>query len=428
MAVSRSAHQQEEPARPEPQSGARAGVRAGRPRLLVFSRIFPNTVQPTFGVFVRERMFRVGQQLPVVVVSPVAWFPGEGLIRRFIRPDYRPPVPYHEVQEGVDVYHPKFLCIPGVMKWTDGLFLALSTLPLMRRLQREPGFDIIDTHFVYPDGVAVWLLSKWLRRPYTITLRGTIDRISRTRLSRWLSARAMRAARRVFSVSDSLRQVAIGMGQSPEHVRVIPNGINLDYFGPEDQAACRRQLGLPEGARVMITVGTLNERKGFHRVIEQLPALLEAFPDLHYLCVGGGSPDGNDLERLQQQAQSLGVAAHVHFTGAVPPERLRYYYSAADLFVLATRFEGWANVFLEAGACGLPTVTTRVGGNAEVVNSDAVGRVVAFGDGDALRRAIAEALTVSWDRQAILEHARAQSWEERIPILLDEFTAIHKAH
>lgn len=424
MAVSQQAHRPELSAQDE----SPASSHGGRPRLLVYSRIFPNTVQPTFGVFVRERMFRVGVTLPVVVVSPVAWFPGEGLIRRFLKPDYRVPVPYHEVQDGVDVYHPRFLCIPGVMKWTDGVFLALSTLPLMRRLQREYDYDIIDTHFVYPDGVAVWLLSKWLKRPYTITLRGTIDRISRTRLSRWLSARAMSAARRVFSVSDSLRQVAIGMGQSPDHVRVVPNGINLDYFAPEDQTACRQELGLPQDARVMVTVGTLNERKGFHRVIEQMPALLDRFPNLHYLCVGGGSPDGNDLERLQQRAQQLGVAERVHFTGAVPPERLRYHYSAADLFVLATRFEGWANVFLEAGACGLPTVTTRVGGNAEVINSAELGRVVPFGDGEALQEAIAEALTISWDREVILRNAQAQSWDERIPILLDEFAAIHRAH
>ena len=398
-----------------------------RPRLVVFSRVFPNTTQPTFGVFVRERMFRVAEALPVVVVAPVAWFPGQGLIRRFLKPDFRPPVPYHEVQEGIDVYHPRFLCVPGILKWTDGFFLALGTLPLMRRLRRDFGFDIIDAHFVYPDGVAAWLLGRWLRRPYTITLRGTIFRISRNRLRRWLSARAMSAATRVFSVSESLRQVALGMNQPPEHVQVVPNGINLDYFYPEDRARCRDELGLPQDASVLITVGTLNERKGFHRVIEQIPGLLEAHPNLHYLCVGGGSPDGNDLERLQQQARDLGVADRVHFTGAVPPEALRTYYSAADVFVLATRFEGWANVFLEAAACGLPSVTTRVGGNAEVITSEELGLLVPFGDPDALRVAIDDALKREWNVDRIREHATSQSWEQRIPVLVDAFTGITHA-
>ena len=395
-------------------------------KLLVLSRVFPNAVQPTYGVFVRERMFRVAQHIPLVVVAPVAWFPGQGLIRRFWKPHFRPPIPHREVQDGIEVYHPRFLCIPGIMKWTDGPFLALSILPLVRRLQREQGITAIDSHFIYPDGVAAWLLGRWLKLPWTITLRGTLLRISRTRACRWLSERAMHGAARVFSVSGDLRRLALDMGIPAEQVQVMPNGINLDYFQPEDRVACRRELGAPLDAEVLITVGGLNERKGFHRVIEQLPALLERHPDLHYLCVGGGGPDGNELAWLQGLAEEKGVRHRVHFTGAIAPERLRFYYSAADLFVLATRFEGWANVFLEAAACGLPTVTTRVGGNAEVIHADWLGRLVELGDGDALRKAISEALQTQWDRAAIIAYARENRWEKRIPVLVEALQMAHR--
>ncbi len=394
-------------------------------KLLVLSRVFPNAVQPTYGLFVRERMFRVARHIPLVVVAPVAWFPGQGLIRRFWNPHYRPPVPYHEVQDGIDVYHPRFLCIPGIMKWTDGPLLALSLVRLVRRLQRDQGVTGIDAHFIYPDGVAAWLLGRWLGLTHTITLRGTILRISRTRLSRWMSARAMHAAARVFSVSGDLRRIALGMGINEDQVQVMPNGINLDYFYPEDRTACRRELGLPQDAPILITVGGLNERKGFHRVIEQLPALLQHTPNLHYLCVGGGGPDGNGQAWLEGLAQEQGVQDHVHFTGAVPPDRLRFYYSAADIFVLATRFEGWANVFLEAAACGLPTVTTRVGGNPEVIHSDWLGRLVELGDGDALRAAIEDALSTEWDHEAIQAYARDNRWEARIPVLVEALQTAH---
>ncbi|WP_024328381.1 glycosyltransferase [Thioalkalivibrio sp. ALR17-21] len=387
-------------------------------KLLVLSRVFPNAVQPTYGVFVRERMFRVAEHIPLVVVAPVAWFPGQGLIRRFWKPHFRPPIPRHEVQDGIDVYHPRFLCIPGIMKWTDAPFLALGILPLVRRLKREQGITAIDSHFIYPDGVAAWLLGRWLGLPWTITLRGTLLRISRTRACRWLALRAMHGAARVFSVSDDLRRLALEMGIPPHQVEVMPNGINLEHFRPEDREACRRALGLPQAAKIMITVGGLNERKGFHRVIEQMPALLQRHPDLHYLCVGGGGPDGNELAWLQGLAEEKGVSERVHFTGAVAPERLRDYYSAADLFVLATRFEGWANVFLEAAACGLPTVTTRVGGNAEVIHADWLGHLVELGDGDALRDAIADALEARWDHEAIIAYARENRWEMRIPALV----------
>ncbi|MFP4080344.1 MAG: glycosyltransferase [Ectothiorhodospira sp.] len=392
------------------------------PALVVFTHVFPNRAHPTYGIFVRERMFRVAGTLPVTVVAPVPWFPGQGILRRF-RPGYRPPVPYHEVQQGIEVYHPRFLSIPRYFKSLDGVFEALFCWPLLRRLQRQGRLDILDAHFVYPDGVAAWLLGRWLRVPHTITLRGTILRISRTRLRRWLTTRAMQKAARVFSVADSLRRTALSMGVPADHVQVVSNGINLELFQPEDRQSCRQRLGIPADARVLITVGTLNERKGFHRVIEQMPVLLESYPDLIYLAVGGENPDG-DRQRLQELAASLGVTDHVHFAGQQPPEVLRYYYSAADLFVLPTRFEGWANVFLEAAACGLPTVTTRVGGNAEVICSPTLGQLVPLGDGQALREAIAAALEGPWDHEAIVAHARANAWEERIPELLSAFDAL----
>ena len=89
-----------------------------QPRLVIFSTLFPNPGQPNAGVFVRERMFRVGQQIPILVVAPVAWFPGQSIIRRF-KPHFRPEAPYQEIQEGVTVYHPRFFSIPVFLNgWT----------------------------------------------------------------------------------------------------------------------------------------------------------------------------------------------------------------------------------------------------------------------------------------------------------------------
>ena len=132
------------------------------PRLVVFSTLFPHSGQPHAGVFIRERMFRVGRVLPIVVVAPVPWFPFQGVIRLF-RPHFRPPAPYHEVQQGYDVYHPRFFSIPGFFKAWDGLLMALGSFRLLLRLQRKQGFDIIDAHFAYPDGYAATLLGSWFK-------------------------------------------------------------------------------------------------------------------------------------------------------------------------------------------------------------------------------------------------------------------------
>jgi teichuronic acid biosynthesis glycosyltransferase TuaC len=114
----------------------------------------------------------------------------------------------------------------------------------------------------------------------------------------------------------------------------------------------------------------------------------------------------------------------VVFLGALSPEELKLPLSAAEVFVLATRNEGWANVFLEAMACGLPVVTTDVGGNAEVVAHPDVGTLVPFGDADRLAQAIADALVREWNRDAIVAYAESHGWERQVRTLVEEFAAI----
>lgn len=387
------------------------------PRLLVLSSLFPSAAQPTAGVFIRERMFRVAKHLPIVVVAPQPWFPLQGVIRRF-RPHFRPMASRYEMMHGVEVHRPRFLCFPGVLKWTDGFFMAVSSYLTVKRLVRRHRLNLLDVHFGYPDGFAGTLLGRWLRLPVVITLRGKEERQARSAVGSALK-RAVLAADRLITVSDALREVALRFGADERRVTVIGNGIDLSKFHPLSKEDARRELGLRAGAKVLVSVGTLVERKGFHRVIECMPALLERFHELHFLIVGGAGPEGDCSERLRAQVVSLGLGERVHFLGAYEPERLKVPLSAADVFVLATSYEGWANVFLEAMACGLPVVSTKVGGNPQVVSRDELGTLVELGNRKELTNAISEALERSWDRCAILEYARASAWDRRIPQLVE---------
>lgn len=407
-----------EPSRSE--SAAEPSVAEARPHVVVLSSLFPSRMQPTAGLFVRERMFRVGQRLPLAVVAPVPWFPLQGLLRRF-KPGFRPGAPRHEAQGGFEVWFPRFLSVPGLLKQFDGLAMALGAWPRLRRLKRAGRLDLIDAHFAYPDGYAATLLGRWLDVPVTITLRGTEVRHARDRRLAPLLRQALMGATRVFAVSESLRKIALALGIAPDRVRVVGNGVDLQKFAPMPKAEARGQLGLPLDAPVLITVGALVERKGFHRVIELLPALRDRHPGLLYLVIGGASPEGDMSDALHEQVNRLGLGDAVRFLGPLPPEQLRRPLSAADVFVLATRNEGWANVLLEAMACGLSVVATDVGGNAEVVNDAALGEVVPFGDPPALRRAISDALTRPRDPAAIRRYAQANSWDPRVAVLVEEF-------
>jgi len=397
---------------------AQAAIAQRDLRILVLSYIFPSSAQPSAGLFVRERMFRVGRRVFIVVIAPQPWFPLQGLLRLF-RPKFRKMGVAREVDSGVEVFRPGFLSVPGILKRWDGLFLAISVYPIVRRIVRRHRITLIDAHYGYPEGYAATLLGRWLKVPVSVTFRGKEGVQAASSLRRPLRKAVVRASR-VISVSEALRQVALGLGARPEKTVVVGNGVDLSKFSRENMGESRRTLNLPQGAKVLISVGALTERKGFHRVIECLPALRRIYPDLYFLAVGGASPEGDMSAALEEQARSLGLSERVRFLGHVAPDALKVPYSAADVFVLATRYEGWANVFLEAMACGLPVVTTDVGGNREVVVDDTLGTIVPFGDPGLLTRALREALATNWDRQAIVEYAKAFGWERRIDELMPE--------
>jgi glycosyltransferase involved in cell wall biosynthesis len=395
----------------------------GKKTIYVLSSLFPSRAQPTAGLFVRERVFRLRPAFGLVVIAPQPWFPLQSLIRRF-KPGYRPETGRFDVQDGVEVFFPRFFSLPGVLRRLDGLSMALCALPLLLRLRRRYGQGILDAHFAYPNGRAAVLLGKWLGWPTSITLRGTETRQLKDPTLAPQVVSAVRQADQVISVSDSLRQLLVQAGADAAHIEVVGNGVDIGKFTPIPRGEARRRMGLPPEAKVLISVGGLVERKGFHRVLEILPELIRVFPQLRYIIVGGASPEGDMSQALRDQVRDLGLSEHVIFTGALPPEQLSVPLSSADVFILSTRNEGWANVFLEAMGCGLPVVTTAVGGNAEVVCSPRLGTVVPFGDQAALREATAAALMHDWDRQYITAHARDNAWDARMRILVDRFRTL----
>lgn len=401
-----------------------SGAPQDRPALVVLSSLFPSATQPGAGLFVRERMFRVAKILPLSVVSPRAWFPGQSLLSRFGFGSRVSTAAIEQQQQ--TVWLPKFLSVPKLFRRMDAWMMALAALPRLRALRRAGRLDVLDAHFGYPDGAAAVRLGRWLKVPVCITMRGTELRHSQDPALGPQLRKALCQAQQVFSVSESLRQLALSLGASPEKVKVVGNGVDLQRFQMLDKVQQRVRLGLLADAPVLITVGGLVERKGFHRVIDCLPSLLKQFPALIYLVVGGPSPEGDWTEKLKSQVQSLGLEAHVRFLGPVKPDDLAGLLSAADLFVLSTRNEGWANVFLEAMACGLPVVTTDVGGNAEVVNHSSLGEVLPFGDHDRLCSAIEQGLRRDWDRQAIRTYAQDNTWDRRVEVLVEEFRRIHR--
>lgn len=397
------------------------------PQIVVLTNLFPHAGTPSAGHFIRERMFRVGKELPLVVVVPVPNFPLQGLITQF-RPHFRPQAPWFETIQGVPVFIPRFLSVPVFFRCFDGFFMALSCLLLVRRLKMRNPETIIDAHFAYPAGYAAVLLGRWLNLPVTITMRGTEVSLAADPCRQSRMAAALNQASQVIAVSDSLRRHAGVLGVDTARVNVIGNGVDLSRFRREDVGAARARLGIAPNVPVIVSVGGLVERKGFHRVIAVLPELVKRHPDLMYLVVGGPSPEGDMGKQLREQVAELKLEHVVRFLGNLPPDDVRWPLSAANVFVLAASSVGWANVFLEAMACGLPVVTTNVGGNAEVARRPELGTIVEFGNDLQLSKAIDDALNKEWDRNTIMAYAGANAWDKVTAELLGLFRDVAARH
>ncbi len=395
-------------------------------RVLVFTTVFPNPAQPLRGLFVHERIRHLARHAEVRVVAPVAWHLRKRSQVRAARSEEAGLAPRSSLLIP-PVEHPTFFYIPRFLKFLDGLLLFLSVLRCVRRLRREFNFDLIDAHFGYPDGFAAVLLGHWFGRPVTVTLRGSETEHAQHSLKRRMLAWVLKKAQRVITVSHPLAKLTQNLGVPAESVQVIANGVDAEQFAPRERAECRRALGLPEAGRLLVSVGHLSARKGFHHVLNVLPALLAECPDLKFAVVGGMEANNGYEAALRRQVANLGLSDRVIFAGPRPPAEVALWLNAADWFVLASAREGCPNVVWEAMACGRPVVATCVG-EVERIVPDFAG-ILCAGDGDdeELERCLRQAMRQQWDSNRIRAHAARHTWDQVARRVLEQWNEALKA-
>ena len=385
--------------------------------LLSYSTLFPNNRQPSHGVFVENRLrhLRESGAVDLRVIAPVPWFPSAD--PRFGHYAVYAGVVPAEERHGVPVRHPRYVTLPKIGLIVAPLLLALGSFGAFRRALSERDADLIDAHYFYPDGVAAALLAMLFRKPVVITARGTdINFIPRYLLPRLMIKWAARRAAAIITVCQALRDTLIELGVPGDKVHVLRNGVALEHFSPGDRAAARLALGLAGSRLTMASVGHLIERKAHDLVIQALPHLPEAD-----LMIAGEGPERAALEAL---AEKLGVASRVRFLGAVAFARMPDVYRAADLLVLASSREGWANVLLEAMACGTPVVASDVWGTPAGVQEPGAGRPVDQRRGAGAARKVRERVDAGRDREATRRYAEGFSWDATTSGQIDLFIRI----
>ena len=373
-------------------------------RLLTFTTLFPNREQPNHGIFVETRLRQLvaGGAVRSTVLAPVPFFPSGAAL--FGRWGAWARVPALELRHGLAVHHPRFLVIPRIgMNLSPFLLHQASRRALRRLLAGGQRFDAIDAHYLYPDGVAAVRLGAEFGLPVVLTARGSdVTQFPDYPVPRRLILDAVARAAAVITVSAGLRAALLALGAAAEKITVLRNGVDTQLFRSADRDAARAALGL--SGPVLISAGALIERKRHHLTIEALRLL----PAFSLLIIG----EGPERARLAALAGRLGLAGRVRLAGARPHMDMPQYYSAADISILASSREGWANVLLESMACGTPVVASDIPGNAEVVQDRAAGLIAPANTPEGIAAAVRDLWAAMPSRAATRAYAERFGWEE----------------
>ena len=224
------------------------------------------------------------------------------------------------------------------------------------------------------------------------------DRKYHRRLINWFLARF---SDRIIAVSGNVREDILKYDHiPPEKVEVIHNGVDTDLFSDQSGKVKRSEIGIPEDALVIGTVGRLAEAKGQRYILEALAVLKETFPSIRLLIAG----DGPLRKELEDFGEALGIKHNVLFLGM--RRDIPALLSAMDIFVLPSLWEGLPNALLEAMAVSRPIIAADIPAFREIIDSQDVGILVPPRNSAALAEALNRLIKDQGLRDAMGRNAR----------------------
>jgi D-inositol-3-phosphate glycosyltransferase len=348
--------------------------------------------------------------------------------------------PIVEMAPGVTVRHVSAGPFEGLGKQDlPAQMCAFTAAVLREEAQHEPGhFDVVHSHY-WLSGQVGWLARDRWGVPLVHSAH-TLAKVKNAALAEGDEpeprARVIgeeqvvaEADRLVANTAEEARQLVDFYGADPRRTLVIPPGVDLQVFRPDDRQRARQRIGVPADAVVLLFVGRIQPLKApdmlLHaaaRMLADDPALRER---LQVLVVGAPSGSGlTEPQRLQELAVALGVSDVVRFLPPQRPERLADHYRAADVAVVPSHNESFGLVALEAQACGTPVVAADVGGLCTAVDDGISGLLVSGRDpvdyAGAIRRVMARRQLLAAGAR---RHATAFSWDRTTDSLVDGYAA-----
>ncbi len=237
----------------------------------------------------------------------------------------------------------------------------------------------------------------------------------------------------VAATSVEKEQLVQLYSADPDHIHVISPGVDTERFHPIPKTHAKESIGICPDHRIILFVGRIEPLKGIDNLLRAISHVVKKPPELReWLCVPiiGGNPDriheDDEMVRLQEMREELGIGDIVTFLGAKDQDMLQYYYSAAEMVVMPSDYESFGMVALEAMACGTPVIASDVGGLSTLVKHGRTGYRVPARDPKALAAKIARLLTDEGLRRRIGH--RAACWAESYawPRIADQIESLYE--
>ncbi|MFZ4766801.1 MAG: glycosyltransferase, partial [Roseimicrobium sp.] len=329
-------------------------------RILFVSNLFPDEKQSYRGLDNATVLHALEQYHPceVRVLSPRPSLPWRG--ERAWRP--------RAVDAAWVPQYCRALYVPRAGSWWNHHLMRLALARPLRALRDSFAWDVLLASWLYPDG---WAAAQWAKHyasPSVLIAQGSdVHGYLRVPARKRRILEAAQASAGIITRSRSLATLLQEAGVAPAKLHPVWNGTDTTIFHPGDRTQARAALGLPAEAVILLFVGNflpvkdpLQLLRSFHRLCEMLPN-----KDLR-LAMAGKGPLQPEAEHLATQ---LGVRSQVVFTGPLAAPAVARWMQAADVLCMSSRNEGLPNVIIEAQACGLPVVSTDVGGISELISS-----------------------------------------------------------
>lgn len=333
-------------------------------RILAISHLFPHIESPNCGIFVARQfagMAKLGADITIFV--PTVWCPK--VLRYFNRwknYDHKRPLCEHE---GLYTITAPYLRPPGgwFYRWA-GLSAFCSLRRKASEMHQSKPFDVILGRCFFPDGDAAIRLSRVLKIP--VVGLGIGSEVNETPdWSKSLYKHFVRTAKAFDATMACGQGVADRIDSvTGKNTLAVYGVVDLDQFTPvTDNSSVRKELGMPLGKLVALYAGNLVKTKGVYEMIEAFARIERRAPKVVLkICGSGQQEDG-----MRRMIKEKNLDHIIEIVGMVEPKQMHKWMQASDLFVLPSYMEGMPNAVMEAMACGLPVVSTSVGGLPEAV-------------------------------------------------------------